>query len=57
MFYSLLTLNPRSHQVQAEIAAPYEMHKTLLKAFSVGKFERRACRSRGCQCAFPVGQS
>jgi len=38
MFYSLLTLNPRSHQVQSEIASPYEMHKTLLKAFFTGKF-------------------
>lgn len=38
MYYSLLTLNSRSHQVQAEIAAPYEMHKTLLRAFSTGKF-------------------
>ncbi len=38
MFYSLLTLNLRSHQVQSEIASPYEMHKTLLKAFPAGKF-------------------
>ena len=38
MYYSLLTLNPRSHLVQREVAAPYEMHRTLLQAFPVGKF-------------------
>lgn len=38
MFYSLLTLNPRSRQVQTEIGSPYEMHRTLSQAFEVGRF-------------------
>lgn len=33
MYLSRLILNPRSRQVQAELAAPYEMHRTLLRAF------------------------
>ncbi|MFN8469227.1 MAG: type I-E CRISPR-associated protein Cas6/Cse3/CasE [Caldilineaceae bacterium] len=33
MYLSRLTLNPRSRQVQAELAAPYEMHRTLMRAF------------------------
>ena len=37
IYLSLLTLNPRSRQVQRDIAAPYEMHRTLLSAFPSGK--------------------
>ncbi|MCX6032890.1 MAG: type I-E CRISPR-associated protein Cas6/Cse3/CasE [Chloroflexi bacterium] len=37
MYYSLLTLYSRSRQVQREIAAPYEMHRTLLNAFPTGR--------------------
>ena len=33
MYLSRLFLNPRSRQVQREIAHPYQMHKTLLRAF------------------------
>lgn len=33
MFLSRLILNPRSRQVQREIANPYEMHRTILCAF------------------------
>ena len=33
MYLSRLFLNPRSRQVQSEIARPYQMHKTLLRAF------------------------
>jgi len=33
MYLSRLFLNPRSRQVQSEIARPYQMHKTLLQAF------------------------
>ena len=33
MFLSRLTLNPRNRQVRSELARPYEMHITLLKAF------------------------
>ncbi len=33
MYLSRLFLNPRSRQVQSEIAHPYQMHKTLMRAF------------------------
>jgi CRISPR system Cascade subunit CasE len=33
LFLSRLLLNPRSRQVMSEIAHPYEMHRTLMRAF------------------------
>ncbi|MBF0554453.1 MAG: type I-E CRISPR-associated protein Cas6/Cse3/CasE, partial [Nitrospirae bacterium] len=33
LFLSRLVLNPRSRQVMSEIAFPYEMHRTLMRAF------------------------
>jgi CRISPR system Cascade subunit CasE len=33
MYLSRLILNPRSRQVQNEIANPYEMHRTVMSAF------------------------
>ncbi len=33
MYLSQLTLNPRSRQMRREFSNPYEMHRTLLKAF------------------------
>jgi len=33
MYLSRLFLNPRSRQVQQEIAHPYQMHRTLMRAF------------------------
>lgn len=36
MYLSRLTLNPRNAQVRSELARPYEMHRTLLKAFPRG---------------------
>ena len=33
MFLSMLELNPRCKQVQAELNDPYQMHRTLCKAF------------------------
>jgi len=33
MYLSRLILNPRSRRVQREIANPYEMHRTLMRAF------------------------
>jgi CRISPR system Cascade subunit CasE len=33
MYLSRLILNPRSHRVQRELAEPYEMHRSLMKAF------------------------
>jgi len=34
MYLSRLMLNPRSRQVQREIADPYEMHRTVMSAFT-----------------------
>lgn len=33
MYLSRLWLNPRSRQVQSEVARPYQMHRTLMQAF------------------------
>ena len=33
MYLSRLTLNPHNRRVQKEIAAPYEMHRSLMRAF------------------------
>src|SRR5271157_4820629 len=33
MYLSRLILNPRSRQVRNELADPYEMHRTVCKAF------------------------
>ena len=50
MYLSRLILNPRSRQVRNELADPYEMHRTVCKAFpdanyrdneSSGIFSRR----------------
>jgi len=37
MYLSMLKLNPRSRQVQAELRDPYQMHRTICKAFGVDK--------------------
>lgn len=34
LYLSRLVLNPRSRQVRSELAHPYEMHRTLMRAFS-----------------------
>jgi CRISPR system Cascade subunit CasE len=36
MYLSRLILNPRSRRVQRELAEPYEMHRSLMRAFSSG---------------------
>jgi CRISPR system Cascade subunit CasE len=33
MYLSRLILNPRNRRVQAEVAHPYEMHRTIMRAF------------------------
>ncbi|HKV39599.1 MAG TPA: type I-E CRISPR-associated protein Cas6/Cse3/CasE, partial [Blastocatellia bacterium] len=33
LYFSRLLLNPRSRQVRSELANPYEMHRTLMRAF------------------------
>lgn len=45
IYLSRLILNPRSRQVRNELADPYEMHRTVCKAFPGGVF--REARSEG----------
>lgn len=49
LYLSQLTLNPRSRQVQAELHDPYEMHRTLAKAFGESVERQSAAR-----CLFRV---
>lgn len=49
LYLSLLSLNLRSRQVQSELRDPYEMHRTLSKAFAEGDAEQSAAR-----CLFRV---
>lgn len=44
MFLSRLTLNPRSPDAQRDLAAPYELHRTLAKAFPDPDRERHRAR-------------
>jgi len=48
IYLSRLLLNPRASQVQAELRAPYEMHRTLAKAFGdgMGEFDAARCLFR-----------
>lgn len=39
MYLSRLLLNPRSRQVQRELADPYEMHRTVCRAFPGANFK------------------
>ncbi len=45
LFLSRLILNPCSRQVIAEIGEPYEMHRTLMRAFPVC-YGNRSCSAR-----------
>ncbi len=40
MYLSKLTLNVRNRQVRSEVASPYEMHRTLAKAFPFSEDNR-----------------
>ncbi len=48
IYLSLLVLNPRSRQVKSELADPYEMHRTIAKAFGAapGEFSSARCLFR-----------
>ena len=48
MFLSMLELNPRSRQVQAELRDPYQMHRTLSRAFGddPATYEQARCLFR-----------
>ncbi len=50
LYLSLLTLDPRSRRVQAETYDPYQMHRTLAKAF--GEDAQQAAR-----CLFRVEET
>lgn len=39
MYLSRLILNPRSRQVRNELADPYELHRTVCKAFPTANYE------------------
>lgn len=39
MYYSRLILNPRSRKVQRDLSDPYELHRTILHGFPIGKVE------------------
>ncbi|MBF0566506.1 MAG: type I-E CRISPR-associated protein Cas6/Cse3/CasE [Nitrospirae bacterium] len=41
LFLSRLHLNPRSRQVRSELAHPYEMHRTLMRAFPKATDEKQ----------------
>jgi CRISPR system Cascade subunit CasE len=41
LYLSRLVLNPRSRQVSSELAHPYEMHRTLMRAFPEAKDPER----------------
>jgi CRISPR system Cascade subunit CasE len=40
MYLSRLILNPRSRQVQRELSDPYEMHRTICRAFPHANFKK-----------------
>jgi CRISPR system Cascade subunit CasE len=44
MYLSKLTLNPRNEQAQTDLASPYELHRTLGKAFEDADSERHRAR-------------
>lgn len=48
IYLSQLVLNPRSRQVKSELADPYEMHRTIAKAFgnTPGAFSSARCLFR-----------
>ncbi len=45
LYLSRLLLNPRSRQVMSEMAHPYEMHRTLMRAFPKAT-EETQCKAR-----------
>lgn len=52
MYLSLLELNTRSRQVQAELRDPYQMHRTISKAFADDENTYKSAR-----CLFRVDES
>jgi len=52
MYFSRLILDPRSRRVQRELANPYELHRTVLRAFPASSVhrERNADAAAGVLC-------
>lgn len=57
MYLSRLTLNPRSAQVRSELARPYEMHRTLSRAFEHGPFEVSRAKDESSGVLFRVDEN
>ena len=51
MYLSQLTLNPRTRRVQRELANPYELHRTLMRAYPEALPEGERVRS-GPSCGW-----
>lgn len=54
MYLSRLILNPRSRQVQHEIADPYELHRTVSRAFPDGVFKAERTEDNATNILFRV---
>ncbi len=54
MYLSRLILNPRSRQVQHEIADPYELHRTVSRAFPDGVFKAERTEDNTTNILFRV---
>lgn len=54
MYLSRLILNPRSRQVRNELADPYEMHRTVSRAFPNGEFGKERSEENATNILFRV---
>ena len=54
MYLSRLVLNPCSRQVRNELADPYEMHRTICKAFPDGVFKEARSNDNASNILFRV---
>lgn len=54
MYLSRLILNPRSRQVRNELADPYEMHRTVSRAFPNGEFGKERSEKNATNILFRV---
>jgi len=54
MYLSRLILNPRSRQVQHELADPYELHRTVSRAFPDGIFKAERTEDNATNILFRV---
>ena len=57
MYLSRLILNPLCAQVRAELARPYEMHRTLSRAFPQDTFRKTRDDSNAAGVLFRVEES